>query len=94
MSPRSLGEIRIESGVSAFTGEGFVTTHALDSAGDFLGSGQLTPAEAMEHALAIIEAASAARHDAALWSLLKEKIGLEDEACAVFLSELRERRKP
>lgn len=90
--PRGLGEIRLESGVSAFTGEGFVAVTALDAAGEMLATGQLTPAECREHGTAAFEAAGAAVFDAALWAILTDRIGLDQEAAAAVLVDLRQRR--
>jgi len=52
--------ISVSSGVSARNGGGFVTIRWGDM------GGQLSPEEARQHALAVIEAADAAEHDAAV----------------------------
>lgn len=74
------------SGVSAFTGEPFVL---LEWHGPM--SGQMTPDEARQLGLHIIEAADAAVTDSLVIAELKS-IGLKDEPAAVFLQRVRTRR--
>ncbi len=79
--------INMESGVSAFTGKGFVTLRWGKE------SGQLTPEEAEQHGLAIIATAMAARHDAAVFSELTDKanLNLPKDVAARFIGSLRKR---
>ena len=85
--PPDASGIAITSGVSVFTGDGFVTLKW------GIESGQLTPDEARLHALLILGAAEAAEHDAVFYRWLKERIGMPDEAAAVALVELRDMRE-
>jgi hypothetical protein len=79
--------IRFESGVSVFDGTPFVVLRWGQE------TGQLTPAEAREHALAVLEAAAAAEHDALVFAELRDgRAGLSMEAAATFLVALRRRR--
>lgn len=87
-----LGELRIESGVSAFTGEPFCHVHVLDAGGELLTSGQLKPEEVRVTALAWLEAAEAAVSDAAVWKIMRGRVGLDEQAAATFLAELRASR--
>ena len=83
--PADPSDIRINSGVSAFTGDGFVTLKWGESAG------QLTPAEARAHALAILEAAEAAESDAAVWQVMTTGGATEADAVRI-LSRIRDAR--
>lgn len=79
--------IGIFSGVSAFSGQGYVQiTWGAES-------GQLTPAEARMHALAVLEAAEAAEHDALVVAELTEGMGVEQQSALAFLVNLRGRRQ-
>ena len=80
------GMIEALSGVSAFTGEGFVTLRWGAE------SGQLTPDEARQHALHILSCAEAAENDALTQAVLRETFGLHEQAAAQFLVEIRTRR--
>lgn len=82
--------IEILSGVSLFTGEGFVTLRWGAE------SGQLTPAEARTHALHLLEVAEAAECDAIVLAELTDPAGLalEQQTAATFLVSLRKRRDP
>lgn len=77
--------IDVESGVTT-SGRGFVVMRW----GDL--SGQLTPDEAREYALAILEAADAADHDAALFVELRDRVGLELTTIGGLLRGIREQR--
>lgn len=81
------GSIEFVSGVSAFTGEGFVQVFVNGKT-----LGQLSPDEVRQHGQAAFEAAEAAESDALIWAQLKEA-GLDDTACGAFLVAMRERRK-
>jgi hypothetical protein len=74
----------MESGVNEH-GKAFVHIHWGQE------SGQLTPAEAREHAVAMLEVAAATEHDAALWHVLREA-DFEPEIIAGLLGLMRERR--
>jgi hypothetical protein len=80
-------EISMESGVSARTGEPFVLIR--------WGSerGQLTPAEAEAHGLAILSTAMAARLDAAIVAEMTDPAGLgvSRRTAAGFVYSLRKR---
>lgn len=84
--PPDASEIGIESGVGAASGLGYVHLRWGDQAG------QLTTSEARKHALAIIVAADAADHDAAVWRLLKKRMALGNADAAALLKELRAMR--
>lgn len=79
------GILTVRSGVGYRSGEGFVTLHWGDEAG------QLSPDEARQHGLRLIECATAAEDDAAMVKALKG-LGLEEMACFTFLAEMREAR--
>ena len=80
------GVIEIASGVSAFTGEGFVTLRwGTDAA-------QFTPDAARRHALAILECAEAAESDAAVFAFLRAKLKLEPDVAVHMIAALREHR--
>jgi hypothetical protein len=84
--PSEGGTIRVTSGVSAFTGQGFVDLRWGAQAG------QLSPEEARQHALAVLGAAEAAELDALVYAELTSAVGVNDGAAAAFLLRLRERR--
>jgi hypothetical protein len=75
----------INSGVSASTGDGFVSLHWGEQ------SGQLTIDEARAHALSILGAAEAADTDAALFRWCKAN-GMSDEQAAAMLDAIRRTR--
>ncbi len=79
----SNGMIFIESGVSAFTSEPFITLAWGDE------RGQLTVAEARAHAFALLEACEAATSDAFLFHFARERVGMEVERAAVLLADFR-----
>jgi len=79
--------IRVDSGVSLFTGDGYVSLKWGEQAG------QLTIAEARAHALSILGAAEAADTDSALWRYLKEG-GASDEQAGGMLGAIRRNRVP
>lgn len=80
------GVLEAASGVSAFTGEGFVLlTWGTNS-------GQMTPDEARQLGLHIIEAADAAVADAIVVHLLKG-IGVTNDSAAGFLRDIRDHRR-
>jgi hypothetical protein len=78
--------IEVYSGVSAFTGKGFVT---LRWGGE---SGQLDPDAARAHALHVLSCAEAAENDALTQEVLRDVIGLDSTTAAGFLVAIRERR--
>lgn len=81
-------DIRIESGVSAERRDGFVVLRWGSE------SGQLTPEEARQHALAILGAADAAEHDAAAFNYALAAEGWDLRKAAAFIAALREFRQP
>jgi hypothetical protein len=83
-----LEKIHIESGVSAFDNQPFCQVTCRSKEGHLL-SGQLDPMTCRALALQWLEVAEAADHDAAVMHLLREKAGLDDEAAALFIAELR-----
>ncbi len=88
---RDLNSIDMESGVSLFTGEPFVQIVVVAD-GAPVARGQLPPAEVRRHALAYLEAAEAAETDALVWHMLREEVGMSEEAVGTFLTALRARR--
>jgi hypothetical protein len=78
--------INVFSGVSAFTGDGFVVVRWGTE------SGQLSPAAARQHALHVLECADAAENDALTQAVLREDIGLDVDTAARFLVAIRNRR--
>lgn len=78
--------IHVLSGVSAFTGKGFVTMRWGAE------SGQLTPAEARTHALHVLECAEAAESDSLVVQQL-ERLDLSRDVALSFLVELRKARE-
>jgi hypothetical protein len=74
------------SGVSLFTGEGFVTLMWNKQ------RGQLDPNEARQLALNILATADAAESDAAVFAELTGKVGLTKDDAGLFIVSLRERR--
>lgn len=78
-----MSTILTTSGVSARTGKGFVVVHWIDQ------SGQLTPDEARDFALRIIQAADAAEFDAAFVKTL----GGLDTKTLTMLAAVREGRE-
>lgn len=85
MSDDEQQSIEVQSGVSVFTHEPYVQLRWGAE------SGQLTPAEAREHALGVLRAADAAEFDATVWAEMTETIGLEPESVVRFLAGIRER---
>lgn len=85
-----LAEIHIESGVSMFTYEGFISVRATGKNGQAF-YGQLSPAEARTHGLAFLEAAEAAEQDAAVFTATR-KLGLADEVAGHVVSAIRTAR--
>ena len=79
------GMIWSYSGVSAFTGEPFVTLRWGSE------SGQQSPEQARELALSILRAADASEMDALLVKQLGE-IGVDEQAALRFLVDLRHAR--
>ncbi|HEY3923432.1 MAG TPA: hypothetical protein VGL75_02640 [Acidothermaceae bacterium] len=76
------GVLTFSSAVSAFTGEPFVlTTWGHES-------GQMTPDEAIACGMDAIEAAVAAKHDAAIAAVLK-RLGFEPQEIAATIVGLR-----
>ncbi len=83
-----LAHIEITSGVAARNGEGFCRVTAVDSDGQSI-EGQLPPDEVRRMALGWLEAADAAISDAAVFRLLKERVGVPDDLAVVFVADLR-----
>lgn len=83
--PDPVEALEFHSGVSAFDGSPFVMVQWGKQ------TGQLTPDEADAHAVAVIQAAQAARHDAAIMAELQESVGLDRNTAGHFLLALRER---
>jgi len=81
------GKIEIQAIVSGATHKGLVQLRWGSM------SGQLTPEEAREHALSIIEAAEAARHDEMVFRFLMEKLNLEPARAALIIKDLRDTRE-
>jgi hypothetical protein len=79
-------DLQVESGVSARTGEPFMHMRWGDQAG------QLTPQEARQHALRILDAAAASEFDAALVRALVGEMGVPHEKAVRFLGVMREQR--
>lgn len=79
--------IDVESGVSVFSGEPFVTMRWGRS------KGQLSPEEAIKHAEMVIGAAAAATVDAAVWAELTSPDGLElpKGVASAFMAGVRAR---
>lgn len=88
----ALSEIYFESGVSAFTGDPFLSVEVAFTDGTRRRGAQMTPQQAREHALHVLEAAEAAVHDAAMHKWLKEKVGMDPEQAAAGVHELRDYR--
>jgi hypothetical protein len=80
--------IEVYSGVSAFTGEGFVTVRWGTEAG------QLTPDAARTYALHVLSCAEAAENDAITQQVLRDVIGLDSKESVKFLAAIRDRRPP
>lgn len=78
--------IHMQSGVSAFTGEPFIALQWGEQ------RGQLTVAEAREHAFAILETCEAAESDAFLYKFMREKVNATEERAAMMLVAFREYR--
>lgn len=80
-------QIRIESIVSAQTGKALVKLEWGPM------SGQLTPAEAKEHAVRILEVAWGAEVDSILVEFFTTKIGVDMLAAVQILRDFRELRR-
>lgn len=89
MSGDDLARIELRNGVNE-AGEPFCTTVAILANGRFF-IGQLSPAEARAHALAMLEVAEAAEQDAAVLRTIR-KLGLQDELAGLIVAELRDSR--
>ena len=74
----------VQSIVSASTGEAFVQIKGE--------GGQMTPDEARDLALNLLQAAEAADTDALIARWVKQYVGGDDRAVAVLLTELRKMR--
>lgn len=81
--------ISISSGVNI---QGKPFCHATCVVGTKEHHGQLTPDEVRAMALAWLEAAEAAEHDAAVFNELQDGLGLPLEVAGGFISALRARR--
>lgn len=79
--------IWIETMVASRTGEPCVVLRWYDH------SGQLTPAEAREHAMKVLAAADAAESDAFLVQFMAQKIGVDKPQQAMMLQEFRKFRE-
>ena len=84
--PDPSGVIEIASGVSAFTGAGFVTLRWASE------SAQMTPDEARQHALRILECAEAAESDAAVFAFFRARLEVEPAVAGHMVADLREYR--
>lgn len=93
-----LAGIHVDSGVSAKTGQPFLTVRATGqraSDGEkIVLVGQLDPAEVRTMALHWLEAAEAAETDAALLDHMTVDLGLPLEVVGQFVAALRARRDP
>lgn len=87
----TLESVNVESGVSAFDGKAFCRIEAKATNGDVM-IGQLSPEEMRAMALAWIEASDASVYDAIMLDVLRNEVGLDDEAAGNFLVEMRNRR--
>lgn len=79
--------IHMQSGVSAFTGEPFITLQWGDQ------RGQLTVEEARSHAFAILETCEAATSDAFLFKFMRERVKADEQRAAQLLVAFREYRE-
>jgi hypothetical protein len=85
--PPDASAIDIESGVGAMSRLGYVHLRWGER------SGQLTTREARRHAYAILDAAAAADHDAAVLRWLTETMGLDIAPASQVLVDLRVARQ-
>lgn len=95
MSAPLIGElvdVFVESGVNE-RGLGFCTLRAAGSADgrEVRLLGQLSPDELREHAHGLLQAATAAEHDAAMLRVVR-KLGLPEELAGHVITELRRSR--
>lgn len=84
--PLDASAIDIESGVGAMSRLGYVRLRWGDQ------DGQLTTREARVHANAILDAAAAADHDAAVFRWLTDDLQMKPEGAAQALGGLRQAR--
>ena len=85
--------IFVESGVSAFTEQGFCLVEIHDVEHKVVGTAQMTPEEVRGMALNWLTAADAAESDAGVWAVLKAA-DVAEGTRAGFLKSLREQRNP
>lgn len=84
--PGEKADILMESGVSLFDRKPFVVLRWGEM------RGQLSPGEARQHALALLECAEAAVSDSALMRYLEEKVTMSFEDAGMLLVGLRKWR--
>ncbi|WP_258904842.1 CREG family protein [Actinokineospora sp. UTMC 2448] len=84
--------LSMASGVSAFTGEPFVNLMVNFADGSRKTAGQLTPQQTREHALALLEAAEAAVHDAAMARWMRSQ-GATQEVAGSAVAAIRAYRE-
>jgi len=84
-------DLNIESGVSAKTGAPFCMLEVVLEDGT-KAYGQMSPPEVRMMALHQLEVADAATSDAAVMSLLTQKLGMDLAYAAAVLQDLREHR--
>lgn len=84
--PTDASEINITSGVGAASRLGYVNLRWGPK------SGQLTTSEARRHAFAILDAAAAADHDAAVFRWMTERMKTPDDLAAAALIDIRAAR--
>jgi hypothetical protein len=77
---------QLEAGVSLFDGKPFVILRWDEKAT------QMTPGTARETAIAFLEAAEAAEHDAGLCDWLMKEMGMPNDAAAAALAHIRQYR--
>jgi hypothetical protein len=80
--------IHMQSGVSGFTGDPFITLDWGEN------HAQFTPEEARAHAFAILETAEAAESDAFMFKFAIDKANQTPERAALMLTKFREGRQP
>lgn len=79
--------VEVQGGVSFRTREPFIQMRSGEAAW------QMTPAQARQHALIILDSAVEAERDAATIAFLSEAMDMPIENAATFLDEMRKHRK-